>query len=389
MAKHTFLKSVLVVARSQHRTDSDEGIHCLIRALAGRCESLKVISLAFEASELLGPSFCAPRQAARGWQHVGGVACHTLPAPWSSSDAFGAVARWLTPPAFEAWAGWPSRELDAATASADLIILHSDPALALLGRLRRLAPEAKIVLYADDPETSANQHPRLRASLIGSRSALDHIVVTARSMLKHFEAFGTRVSYVQRGLDLPSAAQVEAVEYDGRAKIVCTAPTTFDASAVQIVADALPQAEIHLVGSNTPHRYPANVRVHSALTDQAYAALVGGARVGIVPLAGQAEVDGIADTDAGLLHFGHIGVPTVCPAFAVGEHPLRFGYQPGRSASIRDALARSLQARWGSARVPVLSWSQVAQRVIETIERESRVAWERRDLRAREAAHEG
>ena len=391
MAKHALLKSVLVIARAQYRADSDEGIHCLVRALAGSCESLKVISLSFEAPEFQGPGLRGSRQAPRGWQVVGNVACYTLAMPWSPTDGFGAVARWLTTPALEIWAGWPSRELDAATVSADLIILHSEPALALLGRLRRLAPHAKIVVYADDPHGSANMHPRLQVSLTRSRSALDHIVVTARSMLKHFEAFGERASHVPRGLDLPSTAQTETAELASPTQVVCTATATFDASVVQIAADALPEAEVHLVGPNNtpPHRYPANVRVHSVLSGEAFAALVGGAQVGIVPLAGQADMDGLEDTDAGLLYFGHLGLPTVCPTSVVGRFPLRFGYQPGRSASIRDALARSLQAKRGSVRVPVLSWSQVAQRVIETVERQSPAVWESTGLRAREAAHEG
>ena len=71
----------------------------------------------------------------------------------------------------------------------------------------------------------------------------------------------------------------------------------------------------------------------------------------------------LIDTSLKLRQFGLFGIPAVCPHFAVGEVPGRFGYVQGDPASIRTAIERAL-----SNREPIIDdspgWSAVVDRIL-------------------------
>lgn len=355
--------SVLVLASSDYRSDEDANVWSLAKALSETSDEVRIISVAFDPSEQSSRAQRIARRRASGvWENVDGVKVFLWSMPWAPISASG-VARWLIAPAYELWAEWPCRELDAAAARAATIVVQSGPSAALIGRLRRRAPHAKIIYYADDPAVSAAMHPRVHALLQRNAGLFDHAVVAARAMLPNCEAFGEKVSFVPCGVELDALQHPRPTPFKARRNVVTLGSPWFDASVIQIAANALPDTHFHLIGTPTGHRYPANVSEYG--TDIEIAAYLQHASLGAAPYVETGHSDALVDTSAALLRFGHLGVPAVCPWFAVGDRPFRVGYEPGRSASVREAFARAFRLQRGSCRVPALRWSEVAKATTE------------------------
>ena len=71
----------------------------------------------------------------------------------------------------------------------------------------------------------------------------------------------------------------------------------------------------------------------------------------------------LIDTSLKLRQFGLFGIPAVCPNFALGDAPGRFGYVPGDSTSIAAAIQRALDNRQAIT-VDAMSWSGVLDRIL-------------------------
>ena len=65
-----------------------------------------------------------------------------------------------------------------------------------------------------------------------------------------------------------------------------------------------------------------------------------------------------------LMQYGWLGLPAVCPSFAVGEHRLRFGYDPADRSSVGGAVGRALAAAHVRDEA-VLSWREVTDRLLD------------------------
>jgi len=71
----------------------------------------------------------------------------------------------------------------------------------------------------------------------------------------------------------------------------------------------------------------------------------------------------LADTSMKLLQYDFLGLPSVCPAFAAGDHPHRFSHEPGDPASIRLAIQAAM--RLGRHKPGhYLSWADVTKRLL-------------------------
>jgi 2-beta-glucuronyltransferase len=71
----------------------------------------------------------------------------------------------------------------------------------------------------------------------------------------------------------------------------------------------------------------------------------------------------LADTSLKLLQYEFLGQPAMCPSFAAGGRPHRFGYEPGDADSIAQAIQSAM--RQGKHKPGhYLSWAEVAKRVM-------------------------
>jgi 2-beta-glucuronyltransferase len=66
-----------------------------------------------------------------------------------------------------------------------------------------------------------------------------------------------------------------------------------------------------------------------------------------------------------LMQYEHCGIPAVCPGFAAGDSPNRFGYTPGKPPSIVAAIESALERRNDIKPRRFLSWEEVARRLLD------------------------
>ena len=65
-----------------------------------------------------------------------------------------------------------------------------------------------------------------------------------------------------------------------------------------------------------------------------------------------------------LQQYGYLGLPAICPHFAVGDYPGRFGYVPGDEQSIIAAVANALDPGQGRIHLPCRDWNDVTQELL-------------------------
>jgi 2-beta-glucuronyltransferase len=88
------------------------------------------------------------------------------------------------------------------------------------------------------------------------------------------------------------------------------------------------------------------------------------AKIGLAPYAAGASTDYLAESSLKLTQYAYLRLPAVCPHFAVGSRPDRFGYTPGDAKEIEQALRRALDARVENP-APILDWDAAVERLLD------------------------
>ncbi|HSI39666.1 MAG TPA: hypothetical protein VLA00_03865 [Xanthobacteraceae bacterium] len=357
--------SVLIVSRHDYRTPLQVNIHFIARALAEQFGEVNFVSVAFSAfSRRTHDDRHVLASRANRWERWDDVNCYLWRMLWHPVSIGGPLVRRILAPAFDLWQRWPCEELDKVARRADLIIIQSGPAPALLPRLRALAPKARFIYLASDLLDAAGVHPRVQAILDANSDCIDKVVVVARSMIPHFAGFEGRVEFIPHGLDRTAYDHETASPFTEPQNIVSIGSMLFDPSVIQIAAEAFPNARFHLIGTPEGHSYPSNVREYGPMPFAATIAYLQHADVGVAAYAPAPDAGYLADSSLKLMQFGYLGIPAVCPNFAVGERQLRFGYEPGDPQSVRVAFQQALDAKARKTSMPVLSWNEVVEKIL-------------------------
>ena len=353
-------RSVLLVGRIEDGGGADV-LAPLSKAFATLADDVTVVAIAERSPQSVKGR---PMHLADQPTGVDGVRRHVWSPRLRPATSPESAVAWLTSPIGELWASWPYPVLDEAAAHADVIVIQPDPAAALLRRLRRSAPKADIVCYAGAARDAAGLHPRLKTALRRDADVVDQIVVAARAMLPCFGSFGGRATYTPPGLEPADLKRSGRSPFVPGFDAVVIGPRPLDASVIQIAAATLAEARFHILGPSAGHRYPTNVIEHSALTEDDTQSFIAHADLGLVPFLDGPYADHAVDLCRELALFDHAGVPSVCPLPAALGKPLRCGYAPGRSESIRAALARTLFIPAGQTRGRAPAWLDVAAHII-------------------------
>lgn len=345
--------SVLIVSPDRYEPDARLGIHFIADALTTVFDDVAYVAV--------GPCRANDRRLPSGspqWTPAGTVRAVDLRTPGGDHHSLHTVRRWLGWPGQDAGGAGRAAMIRAAAAAADVIIVEAGTPLAWIPRLRRTAPGAELVFLASDLP-SGDQGQRLVHFLERHAASIDRIVVTAPSSIEHCSAYAGRVDVMVPGrhpaFDVPKVAS----PYDGNApNILAIAPTRFDRAAFHIATTSFPQAVFHLVGAMEETGHGSNVRLHGDLAVHDIVPLLRHATLG---LAAMGDESGSARPPRGTspldpYPFAHFGIPLICPEDAAGERPLRFGYDPGRSASIRAAVHAGLRVGRTGPSVPAPTW---------------------------------
>jgi 2-beta-glucuronyltransferase len=362
---HDFKTIVVISAFQDYRTKKRSSIHHITAGLASLGHKVTFLSTRFsQLSRRNGDSRWPLAERANRIDHVDGVDCYLWQTP---VHPFATGRPWLdalTAPAFDLFARWPSTAVDSILAAADIVIVESGAAVLYLRRIRQLHPGATIIYYAADLLGTVAAHPYLQQRLDADHALIDAVHVRSSNMASAFPWAGGRLHLASFGIDPADYTDIGPSPYSVPRNAVSVGSMLFDPDFFAAVAPAYPDIQFHIIGCGTTFDASANVMLHPEMPFRETLAYIKHASVGVAPYRRGPGVDYLAESSLKLAQFDHVGLPSVCPDFAVGSFPMRHGYRVGDAASMITAFGEALARQ--DARQPRAfpSWQQVATMLI-------------------------
>jgi len=362
------MRRVLLVSRHDYRSSWRANFHPIADAFAALGDQVSFVSVGYSPMSRWSQDRRRQLEAEPNrWEQVGGIDCFLWKTPFHPIGLGRPALDRLATPLYRLFARLPGRALDEAAAAADLIIVESGLSPVLIPRLRRHARRASLVYLASDLFATIGAPAIMDDLLAEARDAISTVVVVARAMAPHLQHLGRPVRYVPHGID-PAAWQSDAPSpypaTPGR-NVVTVGSMLFDPEVFTVAAAAFPDVQFHLIGTPPGHAYPRNVHQHATMPFAATVPWLRNADVGVAPYRPGAAAEYLSDSSMKLMQYGYIGLPALCPDFAVGSHSLRFGYRPSDPASIVAALRAALDPAVERRPTPALTWTDVAHRLAD------------------------
>ncbi|MET1413494.1 hypothetical protein ABVF61_14560 [Roseibium sp. HPY-6] len=358
-------KTILLVSRHDYRTGWRAGRHFLADAFRAQGHSVQFFSVGFSPLSLLSNDHRKSLfGASNKWQEVDGIGCYLWRSPLHPfGKGLGNHAA-LTNGMFRWWIGSKCNALDEASRQADLIVVESGIAAALIGRIRRSTPNAQIIYFVADLLETISAHSFIAEQLYRDRAAISDIVVVARAMAPHFEGFGCPVHFVPHGVSKSDFDHIGPSPYETSGNIATVGSMLFDPAFFDIAAPAFPDMHFHLIGTPELGRSFDNVTEYGRMPFKDTLPFLKHADTGVAPYADRDGADYLADSSLKLMQYEFLRLPAVCPQYAVGDKANRHGYKPGDPVSIKDAVGQALNTPFADEASKVLDWKDVADRLL-------------------------
>lgn len=359
-------RRILLVSRHDYRTSWRANFHPIADGFAAQGDEVAFVSIGFSPLSRFSRDHRRPlAQRANRWERVNGIDCYLWRTPFHPIGLGRSRLDRLARPLYALFARLSGPALDKAAAAADLILVESGLSPVLLPRLRRHGSHASIVYVASDLFKTIGAPVVMDDVLAGAASAIDTVVVVARAMAPHFQHLGKPIRFVPHGIDPAVFADGGPSPYGLGRHVVTVGSMLFDPGVFTAAAAAFPDVSFHLIGTPAGPVYPSNVHEHGPMPFAQTIPWLRYADAGVAPYRFSAAADYLSDSSMKLMQYGYLGLPAICPNFAVGTSLLRFGYRQGDDASVIAALGRALDPEVRREAVPTLSWIEVAKRLSE------------------------
>jgi 2-beta-glucuronyltransferase len=362
-------RAVLISGYHDYRTGKRASIHQIADGLVRSGFDVSFISTRYSMlSRWTGDSRLFLWDRANAIETANGIDCllwRTLAHPFSSHLK---AVQSLTGYTYDWYSELPNSAFDQLVRLADYVIVESGVAAIYLRRIRRMNPRAKVIYYGADRLETINAHPFIRERLEKDQELVDHFAIRATGLMDDFPYAAGRLYKSSFGVDDDEYGKVGPSPYvPDETVAVSVGSMLFDPTVFQLVASHFPDVQFHLVGCGAGFEAPPNVHIHAEMPFDRALAFVKHASIGIAAYAPVPGAEYLAESSLKLAQFEYFGLPAVCPNFAVGCSPFRFGYEPGDEDSIRSAVAAAL-AKIGSAEPRSFpSWEEVALQLIEPV----------------------
>jgi 2-beta-glucuronyltransferase len=273
----------------------------------------------------------------------------------------------LTSPLYTLYRRYPNQFIDQAISAASTIIVESGLGAVLLERARSLNRSTKLIYYASDTLDMIGAHPFVQRCLEQSGDFVDHVCLASARMASQFRWIEGRLYVVPHGINTEDFADALPTPYSScELNAVSVGSGLFDSRFFSDVAPAFPNIQFHVIGAGTHITPLSNMRVYREMKFRDTVPFIAHASFGIAPYRAEATAGYVCDSSMKLMQYEYVGIPAVCPEFAVGRCASRFGYIPGNLASIEKAIAAALAARNSvQPRRDFLSWTDVAHRILD------------------------
>lgn len=252
--------------------------------------------------------------------------------------------------------------VDRFLTNADFLIFESGASVLLLERARRLNPEAYIVYYAADLLTTVGAHPYINKQLVKWNKLINHVSVRSSKMTSGLEWASKRVYKAEFGINPLDYDTDEPSPFFNGCNAVSVGSMLFDRSFFTSIAPLFPEVMFHVIGSGCIFEAPENVRIYPEMAFSETLKFIKYADVGLAPYLDAPGVEYLAESSLKLAQYQFFGIPAVCPSFAAGHWPDRFGYNVGNIEEMKAAMDNALAAKTTPRAFP--TWKEVAQGVL-------------------------
>jgi 2-beta-glucuronyltransferase len=266
---------------------------------------------------------------------------------------------------FSPYAAWPNRLFDDILKKADYVVVESSVAAIFIPRIKRLAPNSRIIYYATDRLDTVGTHPAVQRKLIENASSLHHIALRSPRMASDFSWAADRLFLAQFGIHSEDFVGIGADPYHGRQAVISVGSMLFDKRFFEEIPPLFPEIDFHVIGCGEQFSGGPNLYVHDEMPFKETIPFVKHANVGVAPYRFAPGVEYLADSSLKLAQYEFFGIPAICPDFAVGGVASRSGYVPGDVQSMRAATIRALSMIGTIVPRKFPSWEEVADRILE------------------------
>jgi 2-beta-glucuronyltransferase len=365
-AEHDVSGHVVIISDHDYRTARRASIHQIADAFVRLGHEVSFISVRFSIlSRLRRDSRSFLWDRANAPETKNGVRCYLWRTPLHPINLKSPLLNAMSAPFYDVYARLPSRFVDDEIRSAALIVVESGLGAVLLRRARALNKSAKIVYRASDELKTVGVHPCVQTQLEKSAGIVDQFCVTSRKMAENFRWAGESLFFVPHGIRKDDFTRPCPNPYRSDLNAVSVGSMLFDADFFVHAARRFPEVMFHVIGAGRRFDAPGNVHQHAEMPFRETLPFLVHADIGIAPYRQAENCEYLCDTSLKLMQYEQCGVPAVCPTFAAGSNPNRFGYVPGDTRSIAAALEAALTHRDSVQSPRALTWEDVAHRLLD------------------------
>jgi 2-beta-glucuronyltransferase len=246
----------------------------------------------------------------------------------------------------------------------DIVFIESGISIIFIADIKRLNPGARVIYLASDELDVIDCAPTIKRDFVRHFDKIDTVRLPSRHMVASMPHSRTSV-LIPHGVDRSIVAKPYPNPYGERRSCIAVGSMLFDASFFTIAAAAYPDLDFHIIGAGkaADELQGDNIIVHPEMAFADTLPYVQHAAFGVAAYRDDRSPRYLIDTSLKLKQFGLFSIPAVCPYFALGNAPGRFGYTPGDAASITAAIAAALDNQ-----APIVdtshSWAEVVDRLL-------------------------
>lgn len=360
-----FPSVVIISGTHDYRMARRAGIQAIADALVRSSHDVSFLSLRFSLLSLIkGDSRNALWSRANKFERHNQINCYL----WRTAlHPFATHNRWLDATlarTFSLYGRIPNRAIDETIRSASFVIVESGLGVMLLRRVRALNPTATVIYRASDQLDTVDSHPAVQTELEKCIDCIDHVILVAEKMAPGFAWASGRTYLVPPGIHPPDFAAIGPNPYASDLNAVSVGAMLFDADFFTHAAARFPQVEFHVIGSGKHFDAPKNVRQYPEMPFKDTLPFVKHATFGIAPYLHSAGAEYLSQSSLKLMQYEYLGIPAVCPYFAVGDSESRFGYIPGDAETISAAIEAAMTQVGRTRSRKLLTWDDIAGRTL-------------------------
>ncbi len=293
-----------------------------------------------------------------------GVECYLWKTPWHPFNMRNPRLKPVETALFRAYRTMVPKVPKEWLQESDVVFVESGMAVIFIADIKRLNPRARVIYLASDELDVIDCASTIKRDFVAHFDKIDTVRLPSRYMVPSLPHSRTSI-LVPHGVDRSMAAKAYPNPYGGQTSCIAVGSMLFDASFFRIAADAFPHVNFHIIGAGkgATELHGGNIIVHPEMAFVETLAYLQHAAFGVAAYRDERSPRYLIDTSLKLKQFGLFSIPAVCPYFALGDAPGRFGYTPGDAASIKAAIAAALDNQ-----LPIVdtshSWEAVVDRLL-------------------------